>query len=149
MGGFWAPSWSPKNRSKLTLFEVASKRRPEAVQESPTSAQERPKSAPRAPQEPPKNAQERRKRVQERPKSVQKRPIESSKHQFEARLLENCRKKRLWRANCRVTESRSTYGTIFDRCSKHAFKRRRSILKRPYSVFFIFSEVASVLSESA
>ena len=54
MGGFWPPSWSPKNKSELLFSKVASKRRPGGVPEAPKNAQERSKSVPRAPKSAPR-----------------------------------------------------------------------------------------------
>ena len=52
LDGFWPPSWSPKNRSKLPFFQVAAKRRPRGAQEAPRASQGRLKSL----QQPPKRA---------------------------------------------------------------------------------------------
>ena len=52
LDGFWPPSWTPKNWSKLPFFQVAAKRRPRGAQEAPRASQGRLKSL----QQPPKRA---------------------------------------------------------------------------------------------
>ena len=52
LGGFWPPSWSPKNRFQQPFFQVAAKRRPRGAQEAPRASQGRLKSL----QQPPKRA---------------------------------------------------------------------------------------------
>ena len=54
LDGFWPPSWTPQNWSKLPFFQVAAKRRPRGAQEAPRASQGRLKSL----QQPPKRAQE-------------------------------------------------------------------------------------------
>ena len=52
LDGFWPPSWTPQNWSKLPFFQVAAKRRPRGAQEAPRASQGRLKSL----QQPPKRA---------------------------------------------------------------------------------------------
>ena len=52
LGGFWPPSWTPKNWFLQPFFQVAAKRRPRGAQEAPRASQGRLKSL----QQPPKRA---------------------------------------------------------------------------------------------
>ena len=52
LDGFWPPSWTAQNGSKLSFFQVAAKRRPRGAQEAPRASQGRLKSL----QQPPKRA---------------------------------------------------------------------------------------------
>ena len=86
MDGFWLPSWGQKMGVFWSCLQVASKRRPEGVQERlrtpqerPKSAQERPKSAPRASQEHPRTARRAPRGSQEGPQRGTKRAQEQLK----------------------------------------------------------------------
>ena len=152
LGWIWAAKLRPQSAIPLDTFsscvQEAAKKRPRGFQERPKSAQERPKSAqerPKSAQERPKIAQERPKIGQERPKSRPRAPKDTPESPLRG---SDARNKRLSKASCRATRSRSVSGTIFDRLSKHACKHRTLISKRPYGVFRCFSRIASFSRES-
>ena len=128
--GFKIDLRSPRQvKKRPRSVPAASKSVPRAPKSAPRASQERPKSVPRAPQELPRAPQET-------PQSAKRRPGEP----LGTILRLERSKKRLSKAICRATWSRSAFGTIFGRFSKHARKRRTLILKRPYRGFAVFYE---------
>ena len=131
-----------KFRIFLQIFRNFWKKlRPQSSPRAPKSAQEHPKSAPRAAQERPGVPQESPWRLPEAPKSAQ---VGSSRRPRGPKLLSEG----AGTTSCSATRSRSAFGAIFGRFSKHSRKRRTSISKRPYGTFGGSSRIVSSSSES-